>query len=326
MTILPLTAITAVQQFQNTGVYLALPLGLLVLCLASIALGLCTPPKLFQESDSPVLLALHSGVTSVELHVFGRRCTPLHSPPCPWRHGPGVVVSRKRRRHYSRLGPFFLDDQVRLLRKIGVSPLLVLSLPDVGLLALDGTRFELLEIMRPLHAFFHHLPLLLLQIWSLQIYVPSVLLVALAFNVGGFVLTVSRELFVWVAIQPRGGAEVRDTKFPFGTTRAAEVQLLERLLVAEPREEPVQRTIPAVFFRPMLWSSSLLVLFSLVPQALTIFGLPFARLCLTNFLCAFGADPLSRRPSPSWWACRGFFLIPVNAFSFLLVALLFLPG
>ena len=190
-----------------------------------------------------------------------------------------------------------------------------LSLVDFGLLNVVTQAHQMIELLRLSHGFLQFLPLLVLQLVSFSMVAPIISLVALFFNSLGLGLLLITEVSRWLFSSQKAVIE--------------EFELAEVLSSSStPLNEKATTVGPSLFFLKFLTALSFpVVVISLIPQALTLLGLPFCLFVLKRLAVGFSyEDYQDKKLEPSWLDARGYSLLLVNIVSFLFAMIFLLPG
>lgn len=206
----------------------------------------------------------------------------------------------------------------------------LLSMNDLSVfLLVDATGGPLLACLRLGNVYYQSLPLLVIQLISLSTVTPGGTVAALFFNALGVALLLGLEAFSWVSEargHPEGAKLTRDHFSSLGEALLpAEHEDMEEVDLDQ-GHSPHRRGVTTL-------SQLLLpvVVVSLVPQFLTVAGIPFALACLRRYHHAStflggvkGAAP-ARYPPLGPLEKRGVFLVPLNVVSMALALLVVLP-
>ena len=154
------------------------------------------------------------------------------------------------------------------------------------------------------NVFFQYLPLLVLQIVSLSLYSPIISIVAIFFNCFSLGYAFVLELSQW-ALHLRQGS----------SPRSHPEMSMENVMKQQPLEGSSNPPSEAPYSKFLSYCFLPVVLVSLLPQFMSLFGIPFALDCVRRFLEAASQIPRSRA-SEGTLASRGFFLLSLNVASF----------
>jgi hypothetical protein len=194
---------------------------------------------------------------------------------------------------------------------------------------ISKSKFDLVDSLRLVNGFFQFLPFLILQGNSFWTYVPATSLLAAFFNSFGLLLLFSFEAFQW--LRERQSPHSGRAFTPLNRLDALALPLL--VSIEEEKEDQKKSTSSGQsppFVSPFLWFLLPCVVLSLIPQVLSVIGIPFAWACLRRFLSGLNENQHhQQQPGTTvhfgWFEGRGYFLLFVNAFSLTFVLLFLLP-
>ena len=173
-------------------------------------------------------------------------------------------------------------------------------------------------------AFFQFLPLLVLQLFSLEDVAPPGVICAVIFNSFGLGLALIQEISLWSLYVRTNDVSSRQNTLQTPLLDGDSVADLQGGEGDDVEEEEVNEE-PKIFFRWLNVAVFPLVALSLLPQLITVIGIPWTATSLRRFLFSsdLGASTSTRGLSPL--QKRGLFLLALNWLSFVAVLLLILP-
>ena len=193
---------------------------------------------------------------------------------------------------------------------------------------------ETVDSYRIGNGFLFYFPMLVLFGLSNPTFIPVETIVALVFNLLAFFLLVGMEAYRWVLRFFFSPAKPSGLAAPDATEIRR--SLKAPLLFSEDEGEEEgdkdgdgnidkQKPRGRLFF-PLYFVAFPLVLLSVIFQALTLFGIPFAGQTLRLYGAGFrGAKPLTGGHMFTWFEFRGFFLISLNLVWFGVIIMVLLP-
>jgi len=200
----------------------------------------------------------------------------------------------------------------------------------------EGSRNDLRQLVESLgliNLVLRDIPFVILQalsIFWLQ-YTPIIILMGFVFSLLMAVSVLGPEIFQWFR-HGGVGKKIESEIFTHDEDGASYTSRLSSKYADFDADDVQDEEFEPIFWGVMIKFASPFVLLSFIPQVLTGLGLPFALSCLRRFQCTIK----SRQQSPllgdnqlerefTWHGRRGFFLLTMNALSFLAVLVCVLP-